>query len=394
MSRFHSYINNACKILEQYKRDTPFSIFIKHFFSKEKKFGSSDRKQINSLCYNYFRVGHALQKKISTDTLLTATFLCSKEKSILISNLKPEWEEKITSTIEEKIAFLKLDIELADIFPFKEELNDEINFDEFRSSFLLQPNLFLRIRPENKTGTFNKIVNAGIPFIQLTDNCIEYAQATDVEKFLTLEKEIVIQDYNSQQVLNYLAEHIKEFTAVNNLTIWDCCAASGGKSILLKDILQANFKLTVSDIRPSIISNLQQRFKRAAIKNYKHFIADLSKPVNIPGNQKFDIIICDAPCTGSGTWSRTPEQLYFFNQSFINEFTTLQKTIASNIIPHLKKNGLLFYITCSVFTKENEAVANYIQQELKLELMQMNNLWGYEKKADSMFTAVFRKTSA
>jgi 16S rRNA (cytosine967-C5)-methyltransferase len=205
------------------------------------------------------------------------------------------------------------------------------------------------------------------------------------------DKEIVIQDYSSQQVLNYLADNKEKIFSNNELNIWDCCAASGGKSILLTDILQTNFKLIVSDIRPGIISNLQQRFKNAGIKNYKHLIADLSKPLKMPGNEKFDIIICDAPCTGSGTWSRTPEQLYFFNPSSINTYSTMQKQIASHAISHLKKNGLFFYITCSVFKQENEAVANYISGKLGLEMVEMKNLWGYESKADSMFVAVFRK---
>jgi 16S rRNA (cytosine967-C5)-methyltransferase len=393
MSRFHSYINSACKILEQYQGDVPFSIFIKHFFSKEKKFGSSDRKQISSLCYNFFRVGLALNKKIDADRLLVATFLCSKEKSLLINNLKTEWNEKHSASLEEKIAILKLDIKLADLFPFEEALNDEINFDQFCRSFIIQPDLFIRIRPELKVETFNKVSKAGIPFIQVTDSCIQYAPATAIENFLVSEKEIVVQDFNSQQVLNYLSENSNQFNSINDLNVWDCCAASGGKSILLQDILPINLKLTVSDVRPAILNNLQQRFKKASIKNYKHFIADLKKPINIPANEKFDIIICDAPCTGSGTWSRTPEQLYFFNPSSIAEFSSLQKNIAANLIPHLKKNGLFFYITCSVFKQENEAVADFIQQELKMKLLQMKNLWGYEKKADSMFTAIFRNSS-
>ncbi len=394
MSRFHSYINNACKILEQYKGDTPFSIFIKQFFSKEKKFGSTDRKQISGLCYNYFRVGHAVRKKINADTLLVATFLCSREKSVLINNLKPDWEEKLILSLEEKISFLKLDINFSELFPFKEELNDEIDFDQFSKSFLIQPDLFIRIRPIHITDVTDKIKKADIPFTQVTNSCIQYPQGTDVEKFLVLDKEIVIQDYNSQQVLNYLIEHINEFTSTNDLSIWDCCAASGGKSILLKDILPTNFNLTVSDIRPGIMTSLQQRFKRAAIKDYRHFIADLSKPLNIPSNEKFDIIICDAPCTGSGTWSRTPEQLYFFDCSAINEFVTMQKKIVSNTIPHLKENGLFFYITCSVFKKENESIAVYIKEEFNLEMVEMKNLYGYNKKADSMFVAVFKNPSS
>ena len=394
MSRFYSYINNACKILEPYKGDVPFSIYIKQFFSKEKKFGSSDRKQISSLCYNYFRVGHALRKKINPETLLAATFLCRNEMSVLISNLKPEWEEKISWSPEEKINFLKLDINLQSLFPFKEELNDEIDFDPFCRSLLIQPDLFIRIRPQHGTATLDKIKKAGILFKQVTNDCIEYPPATDLDKFLILDEEAVIQDYNSQQVLNYLLENNNQYSSINDLNIWDCCAASGGKSILIKDILTTNFKLTLSDIRPAIMANLQQRFKRASINNYRHFIADLSKSNTVPANEKFDIIICDAPCTGSGTWSRTPEQLYFFDSSAISNFNTLQKMIASNIIPHLKPNGLFFYITCSVFKKENEAVANYIQQELKLELLQMKNLWGYEKKTDSMFVSVFSNSTS
>ena len=391
MSRFHSYINNACKIIELYKGDIPFSIFIKQFFSKEKKFGSSDRRQISALCYNYFRVGLAFERKLGPDQLLAATFLCTKEKSVLLSNLKPDWVEKLDASLDEKIALIKYDFDISNLFPFKAELNDEIDYDKFCRSFLLQPDLFIRIRPENKAGTLNKILNAKIPFVQVSNSCIQYPPATDIEKFLIPDKEMVIQDYNSQQVLNFLVDNEKEFSANDNLNIWDCCAASGGKSILLADILQTNFKLTVSDIRPGIIANLQQRFKNAGIKNYKHFIANLAKPLNIPGNEKFDIIVCDAPCTGSGTWSRTPEQLYFFNASSVTEYSNLQKQIVFNTIPHLKKNGLFFYITCSVFERENEAIANYMAKELSLELVQLKNLWGYEHKADSMFVAVFKK---
>ena len=136
MSRFHSYINNACKIIELYKGDIPFSIFIKQFFSKEKKFGSSDRKQISALCYNFFRVGLALKKKIDADHLLIATFLCSDKTSVVLNNLKPEWIEKLDASLDEKIALIKYDFDISNLFPFKAELNDEIDYDKFCRSFL------------------------------------------------------------------------------------------------------------------------------------------------------------------------------------------------------------------------------------------------------------------
>ena len=143
------------------------------------------------------------------------------------------------------------------------------------------------------------------------------------------------------------------------------------------------------------MANLKQRFKNAGIKNYHSFVADISNNENPDSYrgpaEKYDVIVCDAPCTGSGTWARTPEQLYFFNSSTIDEFAAKQKKIATNVLQHLNNNGLFFYITCSVFTKENEAVAQHISQQKGIELIEMKNLFGYEMKADSMFVAVFQK---
>jgi 16S rRNA (cytosine967-C5)-methyltransferase len=59
---------------------------------------------------------------------------------------------------------------------------------------------------------------------------------------------------------------------------------------------------------------------------------------------KFDLVICDAPCSGSGTWSRTPEQLYFFNEKKISEYSILQKNIVGNALKSLKKDGYFLYM--------------------------------------------------
>ena len=60
-------------------------------------------------------------------------------------------------------------------------------------------------------------------------------------------------------------------------------------------------------------------------------------------------------------------------------------------MPYLQPEGLFFYITCSVFKKENEDVANYLKEKFHLQLLHMELLKGYDKKADCMFVAVFKK---
>jgi len=97
------------------------------------------------------------------------------------------------------------------------------------------------------------------------------------------------------------------------------------------------------------------------------------------------------PCTGSGTWSRAPEQLYFFQPQKIKEYQALQKKIVANAISYLKRESYFLYITCSVFKAENEDVIKFIQNNFQLTLIKSELLTGYNKKANTMFAALFKK---
>ena len=103
------------------------------------------------------------------------------------------------------------------------------------------------------------------------------------------------------------------------------------------------------------------------------------------------MIIADVPCTGSGTWSRTPEQLFFFDEKDISKYSSLQKKILTNTIPRLKAGGWLLYVTCSVFREENEGNVKFIEETFAVSLQKQELLIGYEIKADTLFVALFRK---
>ena len=386
MSRFYSYINTAKTILSLYKGDIPFSTFLKNYFAKEKKYGSRDRRMISSLCYNYFRIGTALSNTTIEERLLTGLFLCNDVPNEILHNEKPEWNKKINSTLPGKILIAGIDVEA--IFSFTDELSESIDINAFCASFLIQPKLFIRLRPGKQIIVKNKLTAAKIDFEEINNNCLALPNGTKLEEVVNLNREAVIQDMNSQKTGELI-------TSVNSDTppdVWDCCAASGGKSIMACDIL-SHINLMVSDIRQSILHNLQKRFKEAEIKDYNSFIADLTNYKNIHknlGDKKFDVIICDAPCSGSGTWSRTPEQLTFFNKDEITKYNNLQRSICTNTIPFLKKGGYFLYITCSVFKSENEDIVEFIKLQFLLTLVKMELLKGYEMKADTMFAALFR----
>jgi len=396
MSRFHSYINTAVSLVANYSGDQPFANHLKKFFSTNKKYGAKDRRQISSLCFNYFRLGNAAADIPPAERMLVASLLCNQQPTELLDALQPGWNNNSTLPKEQKMRLTNPPVNGRDIFSFTAELSDGIDVLEYGASFLVQPDLFIRIRPQNRMSALKKLERSKLPYTMLPDDCVQLTVTDKLEDHFLLDKEVVVQDYNSQRVLNYLKN--TEWASVpaagkpkQPIAVWDCCAASGGKSILLTDKLSRKIDLTVSDIRATIILNLHSRFKKAGIKEYKYFIADITAPVFTPGILQFDLVICDAPCSGSGTWSRSPEQLTYFREAAIADYTTLQQKIVSSVLPHLLPGGLFIYITCSVFKQENEGIAEWISAQFNCTLLHQQVLNGVEKKADSMFVAVFRK---
>ena len=331
--------------------------------------------------------------------ILTGLFLCSSQPNELLQQLKPAWNEKVHLSVEEKCEIvnqnrstspltthhspLNAHLSPLHVFPWKSALSDGIDHTLFCHSFFTQPDLFIRIRPGYKAAVQQKLDAGKIQYRLINENCMAFSNTTRLDAVVEADKEAVVQDYSSQQVANFL----KPLHGDQQISVWDCCAASGGKSILAKDILQ-DIQLTVSDIRKSILINLEKRFMAAGIKAYATKVADLTHSPPATHPSLFDLIICDAPCSGSGTWARTPEQLYHWKEENLDRYTALQRKILSNVIPSIKPGGYLLYITCSVFKRENEAIVDEIKEQFKLQLLKMEVLNGYDKRADTLFAAL------
>lgn len=345
---FQFHFNVAIFLINKYDGTMPLSYFLKKYFSENKKHGSKDRKYISHLCYCYYRLGKCIEQYSTEERLKIALFLCNESVDVWRKLYDEVWINNWQNNLLKRIEFIQqqyTEFNVENIFPFVEELSDEIVANSFIQSHLIQPNLFLRIRPKQKELVINKLTDANFHFELLNETCVALPNSSKVDDVLNINKEAVIQDYSSQQIAHFfkLIEPTK-----SNISIWDCCAASGGKSILAKDIF-ANIQLTVSDIRKSIIQNLQNRFAQAGIYHFQFFVADIaSSNFTLPKNvqQKFQLIICDVPCSGSGTWSRTPEQIYFFTEEKINEYAALQKRIVSNALKYLAENS--FFCTSLV----------------------------------------------
>jgi 16S rRNA (cytosine967-C5)-methyltransferase len=373
--KFDNQLRHAVDIIENYQGGLPLHAWLKDYFRAHKQMGSRDRKLLGSLVYSFYRLGHAHKHLPAKDRLLAGLFVCTDQPSDLLRYFRPDWNPQ--AAIAEKIDRISLDV--TDIFPWKTELSPDIDHESFCLSFLRQPDLFIRIRPGHEQTVRGKLAGVG-EFIP--PSAIRLPNGFPVENHFTPDKEIVVQDYVSQQIATcLLVSKEPEF-------FWDACAGSGGKSILVHD-LYPNLHICASDIRASILQNLRNRFAAAGIRRYTTFLADLRLQLPPASAAGADLILADVPCTGSGTWSRTPEALYFFDPAAIGKYRDRQKEILRHIAPQLAPDATLVYCTCSVFKKENEEMIEWIGTTFGLRPELGRTLTGYDQHADTLFAARF-----
>ena len=356
-------------IIQQYDGSTPLPVFLKEYYKNHKKLGSRDRRILNEMAFSYYRCAKGLPAGIPVnEKIATCLRLCE------IENKHINWLiEEIPSHEEAYNPQLQFDNNI--------NFSDGISKEEWTESLLMQPDLFLRLRisPEK---IFPLLEENEVDHEFISDDCLALPNGIPIHKVIP-EYMYVVQDASSQAIGQFLTPSPDEHW-------WDCCSGAGGKSLLLKD-KEPLINLTVSDTRRTILNNLKERFR-----TYSHILptihkVDITDATKLEAKLKdtqFDHIICDVPCTGSGTWARTPEQFYFFKQEELSSYAKRQKDIAINASKHLKDGGKLYYVTCSVFEEENEAVVQEIVKQTNLKLEHQELINGIENRADSLFIAV------
>ena len=188
-----------------------------------------------------------------------------------------------------------------------------------------------------------------------------------------------VQDLHSQKIIEGLP--IKEDTK-----ILDYCAGAGGKILNIASLLKGNGRFFVHDLDKRKLIEADLRAKRAGIKLKRLNAENMEKHHN-----SFDYILADVPCSGSGTWRRNPQQKWRITPDSLEEILNRQITILNEVKDLIKKNGLLFYITCSLLKIENEeVVADFLIQNKNFSLSNKENIT-IDAQGDGFFCAVLQK---
>lgn len=388
------YLGRLEELIKNYNFSLPLSIYLRQEFHKRRNMGSRDRRRTRDDVFNYFRIGKNYPGLSIPERVALGGFICSTsnnpELDYIISTHSPFRPELIEQSLEHKLEKIKTELpqfDIQNVFPFSNHLSAEIDKPAFLYSFLQQPRLWIRVRKKFMEKVLAELTEKKISYLidERYPFSLSFANSTPVHELQSYASACFeIQDLNSQRCTF-------GFDLIAGDKWWDACSGSGGKSLALLD-REPEIRLTVSDLRESTLENLKLRMKKASFRLSDIKILDLSKddPV-LPG--QFDGIIADVPCTGSGTWARSPEILSSFDENSISEkYVPLQRKIVQNLTNALKPKKYLIYITCSVFKAENEDNIEYFEGKLNLKCLSKKYFEGSAVGADTMFMAILENS--
>lgn len=168
---------------------------------------------------------------------------------------------------------------------------------------------------------------------------------------------VEIQDEGSQLIVNLI-------DVCPGQAILDLCAGAGGKTLALAALLENKGRVVATDTAGWRLKRTKERLKRAGAFNVE--VRDLTDSQDKwlkRQKERFDHILIDAPCSGSGTWRRNPDQKWNITIQDIVELTALQKSLLKIAAPLVKRGGYLIYATCSLLCEENQDVAAAFLEE-------------------------------
>ena len=150
------------------------------------------------------------------------------------------------------------------------------------------------------------------------------------------------------------------------------CAAPGGKSIHIADILNGTGIIHSRDISEKKVKLIKENVERCNFKNISVEIKDGTE-FNESDEESADIVIADVPCTGMGILRKKTDIKYNIDEKISKELAILSQKILKNSIKYLKKGGILIFSTCTMNSIENDNNRKWLIEEMKMKPVNFTN---------------------
>jgi 16S rRNA C967 or C1407 C5-methylase (RsmB/RsmF family)/NOL1/NOP2/fmu family ribosome biogenesis protein len=203
----------------------------------------------------------------------------------------------------------------------------------------------------------------------------------------------------------FLEQALKQTVDLSQpLKVLDLCAAPGGKSTHLLSLISKDSFLVSNEVirsRANILTDNIVKWGCSNVMVTNNDPRDFQRIKNY-----FDVIVVDAPCSGSGLFRRDPEAIEEWSEQNVALCSQRQQRILADILPALKNGGVLIYSTCSYSKEEDEEICNWLTEEFQIsnfkfqiedgwgiiETEQGYRFWPDRVKGEGFFIACFRKT--
>ena len=190
------------------------------------------------------------------------------------------------------------------------------------------------------------------------NNCVAYKEGV-----------IEVQD-EASQLAAILADVRPEHKII------DYCCGAGGKSLTMAFLMNRQGKIQIHDINRSRLEAVKERAVRLDVKNL-----EIIKEV---GDRDYDRFVVDAPCSGTGTWRRSPDAKYRLTPETLKELNKTQAELLEKAFNHIRRGGRVVYITCSILRDENEDIIEaFLSRHADAAPVNLRHLW--EDKLDGRY---------
>ena len=399
--RPEAHASAAITILDLILEGLPINKVLLNWFRSNRFAGSKDRQKIKNLVFDSLRFkssihwGFGLRGLPQDGRALVLGILYKKEynlKEIFNGNLYgpkkiTEIESNVLLNMEGSLLnapdHIKLDFPHFLNTILKESLQED--FEVTLKSLQQRAEVFIRVnalKSDLETAK-NKLLKEHIQ----VEHCKESELALRVVDKANLiskskafqEGDIEIQDLTSQLVIDFVKPS-------PGLKVLDFCAGGGGKTLALASLMSGKGKIFLHDKDHNRMKMARKRMKRAGVSG--EIIS--SNGLGL-GNVDADLVLVDAPCSGTGVWRRNPGSKWWLNENRIKNILDSQRKILLDASACVKNGGKLAYITCSILNVENEKQVNWFLKTKKNFYLENEKKFSPLTFSDGFYVAILRK---
>lgn len=406
-SQTASYLDAIAHIVYSVlEKKTPLDRELKHYFRGHPECGSRDRDAITESCFSLFRwygwIKQVLPKSSPQQStqlvkcahaLSAALWLDHHDNMLFFDSLLDMAQlekDHITSAPNDLEERKK---KLGHFFKLRKLRIEQLVPDWFDAGLLdnkiillqRRPPVWIRTQYQHHDRVCKQLDQQGIEYDKYLEHTNVIKIKTTKFKALSLpcyeEGCFEIQDLASQCIGQACG-------AQSNETWWDVCAGAGGKTLLLADVMHNQGRIVATDIRQDVLKKLQKRVERA-----QYDCVDVMDLADVTaGDDVFDGVLVDAPCSCTGVWRRNPDLRWTTSEDACACHAETQMNICTMAAQKVKPGGVLVYATCSMVQQENEDVVHaFLRENPDFVLDSMRRIEFDLGDNDAMFVARLKR---